>query len=131
MIKLAKRYGKLKVLGTESVDGALCALVECTCGTRKYIATSQLRAGRYRSCGAGKCRNYPKPKTDRAFQPLGPRILSIKKVRKMWNEYHEKSGVRYVDLAEKYGVSTPAVGWTFRNIRRCGGIERYTQLVED
>lgn len=131
MTKLAKRYGKLLVIRTEHVDGTLCALVECTCGTRKHIAPSQLRAGRYRSCGAGKCRNYPKPKTDRSFQPLGPRILTVARVRKMWNEYHQKAGVRYTDLADKYGVSVPAVSWTFRNIRRCGGIDKYVQRVEE
>jgi len=134
-IKMAKRYGKLTVLGEHTDEGShrRVATVKCRCGAVKYVLADALFSGRTRSCGMGACkfkRGTGKPPG--RFRPSIPRVIPTSTIANAWRTYtHEnhKKRANVLELAYKYGVSPSTLSTIFRHIEWSGGLTKYLKYI--
>ena len=127
---LKTKYGKLTVLSEGTIEGRRQAMVQCACGVTKMVYADALRSGRTRSCGAIACRLHT-TKVDRRFRPRGSRSLPVATLRRVWDAVNNpKRPMTVTAAAEKYGIENRAALYTaFRAVKKCGGMDRYLQLV--
>ena len=128
--KLAKRYGKLSVTATEVIDGRTMAHVKCKCGRTKSVLAESLRRGNTKSCGNPPCK-YDTQKPDKSFRPRRPRAMTMAQVKRFWKAYHRPANRLTLEAAaEKFDVNYHTLDSLLRSIRKCGGIDRYVELIE-
>ena len=124
--KLKKRYGKLTVLGYFTRGGRGMAKCRCTCGDETEVRTSNLLSGATSSCGKPQCRDIERVTKDKNYVPYGSRAMSEKKVRQLWDLYHDKEKALSVGkIAKRLRVNPNTAYSTLRAIRRTGGLDAY------
>lgn len=114
-----------------SVDKRRYVDVRCKCGTTRAVLLYSLTTGATRSCGVGPCRRrLPKTKVDRAYRPGRPRSTTPATVKRAWNRYHRPgNGESMAVVAARFNMAAPTMLSLFRSIEKCGGIDRYMELV--
>jgi len=130
---LEKRYGKLTVLGEQSVGGRRYASVRCTCARTKDVLVDSLFSGRTTSCGRGACKSYARNEKEPGYQPSPPRSCTVDVLVKAWNRYHHKDPKQrrsISQLAELHGINPNTLTSLFRAVRRTGGIKAYARALQ-
>jgi response regulator of citrate/malate metabolism len=93
------------------------------------VLVQSLLNGSTRTCGAGACR-VAKVKADKAYHPRGTSALTLRQLQGAWAAYHRtRQPLSLTALAEKYQINRETLRSLFRAVRKCGGIESYTQHV--
>lgn len=133
--KLAKRYGRLTVLGevVDESNGRRVAQVKCRCGVVKEVLVDSLLAGRTKSCGRGPCKNYVRAVYEPGYVPPAPRACNRATVQRAWNFYHHANPAKRLNmeqLAARYCVNVHTLTSIFRSVRRAGGIDKYIKALE-
>ena len=127
-VPLATRYGRLTVvtdLGGENT------FVRCDCGAEKWVARSNLRAGRIRSCGGAGCRTRaakePMSKAELISKKRAPGWLPISSIPGAWEACRAPEGAE--SIATTLNQPVHKVLELAEAIRATGGIERYMAWV--
>lgn len=131
--KLAKRYGRLTVIGETNDTGRRVAQVKCRCGRMKEVLVDSLLAGKTKSCGRGPCKNFARVGFDPDYTPRMPRACSLETVAKAWARYNhaEPAQRRNLEqLAQIHNVNVNTLTTIFRSVRRAGGIDKYLKALE-
>lgn len=103
--------------------------MQCTCGQKKEVLAQALVNGSTVSCGAGACRVI-KVKVDKTYHPRGTSALTVRQLEGAWHLYHRTNHpLPLTQLAEKYEVNRETLRSLFRSVRKCGGIDKYKELV--
>lgn len=133
LIQLASRYGKLAVLGTETIDGARMAHVRCDCGAETTVQAYALYKGRTRSCGSGCCKAYDRVKPRAGYQPQMPKAYNLEQVKRWHQLYTHKDISKRLSIpkiAEREGVNPNTMYSLFRSIAEAGGLDPYLQAIK-
>lgn len=59
---IGKKFGKLRAIHPERINGKIKWLCECECGQLIYVRTAELTSGRVKSCGCSKYKFSPEAK---------------------------------------------------------------------
>lgn len=134
--KLARRYGRLTVLGETQCEstGRRVAQVKCKCGVMKLVLADSLLAGKTRTCGGGACKAVARARRDPSYTPSLPRAITVPQLKRAWHRYHHGSPRRrltFAQLAAEYGVNINTLSSIFRNVRRAGGIDKFCMALEE
>ena len=132
MKKLNRKYGKLTVLGEETIGGRRVALVNCSCGQQKQVMVDALTSGRTKSCGAPECKyGKARSKVQKGYTPRGSRKIPKAVLRKIVQLTTRKDNPMTVAAAaERYDITEVQTLYSaLRAVRKCGGWDRYWELV--
>lgn len=130
--KLNRRYGKLTVVGEETIAGRRVALVNCTCGQQKQVMVDALTSGRTKSCGAPECKyGKARSKVQKGYTPRGSRKIPKAVLRRIVQATTRKDNPMTVaDAAKRYDITeVQTVYSALRAVRKCGGWDRYAEIV--
>lgn len=130
--EIKSKYGKLTVIGEETIKSRRYAVVTCKCGASKKVLADALRSGRTRSCGSYECKHgHKRMRAKRDYNPSGSRTIPAPKLRSIWKAFNDPRNKKtIVQLSVDHEVENlDTLYSTLRAIRRCGGYEEYARRV--